>query len=80
MYGRKANGELKQAELEEARLGFIQFLRRKNFSPQFIASHGDDLFRDRSARIQPQGRRGRGDRQPRGLAHHLRLAADQEPA
>ena len=44
MYGRKANGELKQAELEEARLGFIQFLRRKNFSPQFIASHGDDLF------------------------------------
>ncbi|HET7510585.1 MAG TPA: hypothetical protein VFJ65_10095, partial [Solirubrobacterales bacterium] len=44
MYGRKANSELKQAELEEARLGFIQFLRRKRFSPQFIASHGDDLF------------------------------------
>lgn len=44
MYGRKANGELKQSELEEARLGFIQFLRRKRFSPQFIASHGDDLF------------------------------------
>lgn len=44
MYGRKANSELKQAQLEEARLGFIQFLRRKHFSPQFIASHGDDLF------------------------------------
>ena len=45
MYGRKANGELKkQSELEEARLGFIQFLRRKRVSPQFIASHGDDLF------------------------------------
>jgi RNA polymerase sigma factor (sigma-70 family) len=44
MYGRKVNGELRQAELEEARLGFIQFLRRKRFSPQFIASHGDDLF------------------------------------
>jgi len=44
MYGRKANGELKQSELEEARRGFIQFLRRKRFSPQFIASHGDDLF------------------------------------
>jgi RNA polymerase sigma factor (sigma-70 family) len=42
--GRKANGELRRAELEEARLGFIQFLRRKRFSPQFIASHGDDLF------------------------------------
>jgi RNA polymerase sigma factor (sigma-70 family) len=44
MYGRKRNGDLGQAELEEARLGFIQFLRRKRFSPQFIASHGDDLF------------------------------------
>ncbi len=44
MYGRKANSEFKQSELEEARLGFIQFLRRKRFSPQFIASHGDDLF------------------------------------
>jgi hypothetical protein len=44
MYGRKANSELKQSELEEARRGFIQFLRRKRFSPQFITSHGDDLF------------------------------------
>lgn len=44
MYGRKANSELKQSELEEAQRGFIQFLRRKRFSPQFIASHGDDLF------------------------------------
>jgi RNA polymerase sigma factor (sigma-70 family) len=44
MYGRKRKGDLGQAELEEARLGFIQFLRRKRFSPQFIASHGDDLF------------------------------------
>lgn len=44
MYGRKANSELNQSQLEEARLGFIQFLRRKRFSPQFIASHGDDLF------------------------------------
>lgn len=44
MYGRKAKSELKQSELEEAQRGFIQFLRRKRFSPQFIASHGDDLF------------------------------------
>lgn len=44
MYGRKTNGELRQAELEEARLGFIQLLRRKRFSSQFIASHGDELF------------------------------------
>jgi RNA polymerase sigma factor (sigma-70 family) len=44
MYGRKINGELRKAELEQARLGFIHFLRRKRFSAQFIASHGDDLF------------------------------------
>jgi RNA polymerase sigma factor (sigma-70 family) len=44
MYGRKVNGELRKVELDEARRGFIQFLRRKRFSPQFIASHGDDLF------------------------------------
>jgi RNA polymerase sigma factor (sigma-70 family) len=35
---------MKGSELEEARLGFIQYLRRKHFSPQFIAQHGDDLF------------------------------------
>jgi RNA polymerase sigma factor (sigma-70 family) len=44
MYGRKVKGGLSQAELEEARLGFIQYLRRKRFSPQFIAAHGEDLF------------------------------------
>jgi RNA polymerase sigma factor (sigma-70 family) len=44
MYGRKANGDLKQSQLEEAQLGFVQFLRRKRFSPQFIESHGEDLF------------------------------------
>ncbi|HEX6689405.1 MAG TPA: sigma factor-like helix-turn-helix DNA-binding protein [Solirubrobacterales bacterium] len=35
---------MKPAELEEARLGFTQYLRRKGFSPQFIAQNGDDLF------------------------------------
>ncbi|MGN6258340.1 MAG: RNA polymerase sigma factor [Solirubrobacterales bacterium] len=35
---------MKGSELEEARLGFIQYLRRKHFSPQFISQHGDDLF------------------------------------
>jgi RNA polymerase sigma factor (sigma-70 family) len=44
MYGRKAGSELERTELEEARLGFIHYLRRKRFSPQFIASHGEDLF------------------------------------
>jgi len=44
MYGRKANGELKASQLEQARLGFAQFLRRKRFSPHFIESHGEDLF------------------------------------
>src|SRR5262245_19544985 len=44
MYGRKLKRELSTSELDEARLGFIQYLRRKRFSPQFIAQHGDDLF------------------------------------
>ncbi|HET8861839.1 MAG TPA: sigma-70 family RNA polymerase sigma factor [Solirubrobacterales bacterium] len=35
---------MKPAELEEARLGFTQYLRRKGFSPQFITQNGDDLF------------------------------------
>jgi RNA polymerase sigma factor (sigma-70 family) len=44
MYGRKLKRELSTSELDGARLGFIQYLRRKRFSPQFIAQHGDDLF------------------------------------
>jgi RNA polymerase sigma factor (sigma-70 family) len=44
MYGRKPKRELSTSELDEARLGFIQYLRRKRFSPQFIAQHGEDLF------------------------------------
>jgi hypothetical protein len=44
MHRRRQNGELRQSELEEARLGFLQFLRRKRFSPHFIESHGEDLF------------------------------------
>ncbi len=31
-------------ELEQARLGFNQYLRRKGFSPQFIDRNGDELF------------------------------------
>lgn len=44
MYGRKLKRELSTSELDEARLGFIQYLRRKRFSSQFIAQHGEDLF------------------------------------
>ncbi len=45
MYGRRANDEgLSQTELEAARLGFSQLLRRKRFSPQFISRHADELF------------------------------------
>lgn len=44
MYRSRVNDGLSQSELDAARLGFIQLLRRKRFSPQFIASHGDDLF------------------------------------
>lgn len=44
MYRSGTPHELRPAELEEARLGFNQYLRRKHFSPQFIARHGEDLF------------------------------------
>lgn len=44
MYRSGTPHELRPEELEEARLGFNQYLRRKHFSPQFIARHGDDLF------------------------------------
>lgn len=40
----KVNGELSQAQLEAARLGFIKYLRRKRFSPHFIDNHAEDLF------------------------------------
>lgn len=36
--------DMEPAELEDARLGFNQYLRRKRFSPQFIARHGEELF------------------------------------
>jgi RNA polymerase sigma factor (sigma-70 family) len=36
--------EMKPAELEEARLGFNQYLRRKGYSPQFIERHGEELL------------------------------------
>ncbi|HVQ59566.1 MAG TPA: sigma-70 family RNA polymerase sigma factor [Solirubrobacterales bacterium] len=44
MYGPKTGEELDQGEFEAARLGFKQLLRCKRMSPQFIESHGDDLF------------------------------------
>jgi DNA-directed RNA polymerase specialized sigma24 family protein len=44
MYRNGANEELSRAELEAARLGFLGYLRRKRFSPQFIARHAEDLF------------------------------------
>lgn len=44
MYRSGTPHELRPSELEEARLGFNQYLRRKHFSPQFIARHGEDLF------------------------------------
>ncbi len=45
MYGKRTNDDgLSQAELEAARLGFSQYLRRKRFSPQFISRHAEELF------------------------------------
>ncbi len=44
MFKSTVQAELSQAELDGARLGFSQLLRRKRFSPQFIANHRDDLL------------------------------------
>jgi RNA polymerase sigma factor (sigma-70 family) len=44
MYRSGSPREMKPAELEQARLGFNQYLRRKRFSPQFVARHGEELF------------------------------------
>ncbi len=38
------NGELTQRELDAARLGFVQLLRCKRFSPHFIDTNAEDLF------------------------------------
>ncbi len=44
MFRSTVQAELSKAELDGARLGFSQLLRRKRFSPQFIANHRDDLL------------------------------------
>ena len=44
MYGRSIRTELSQPQLDAARLGFAQMLRRKRFSSQFIARHCEDLL------------------------------------
>jgi len=44
MYRSAVHDQLSQVELDGARLGFSQLLRRKRFSPQFISNHRDDLL------------------------------------
>ncbi len=44
MFKSTVQAELSKAELDGARLGFSRLLRRKRFSPQFIANHRDDLL------------------------------------
>jgi RNA polymerase sigma factor (sigma-70 family) len=44
MYRSRVNEGLSRSQLDAARLGFNQYLRRKHFSPQFIANHSDELL------------------------------------
>jgi RNA polymerase sigma factor (sigma-70 family) len=45
MYGSAdPQGSLSRSEFDAARLGFLQLLRRKRMSPQFIERHAEDLF------------------------------------
>src|SRR5262245_49887454 len=44
MYGKSENQGLSRSQFDSARLGFLQWLRRKRMSPQFIDRHAEDLF------------------------------------
>jgi RNA polymerase sigma factor (sigma-70 family) len=70
MYGTAVREELSAEELEAARLGFRQMLRRKRISSRFIEAHGDDLLA--RARFEYSRAVGRGDeiRSPAGWIIH----------
>lgn len=44
LYWKRSQEGLSRADLEAARLGFLGYLRRKGFSPQFIDQHAEDLI------------------------------------
>lgn len=44
MYGKAEKQDLSRSQLDSARLGFYQLLRRRHMSPQFIDRHGEELF------------------------------------
>ncbi len=70
VYGTAVQDELSAEELEAARLGFRQMLRRKRISSRFIEAHGDDLLA--RARFEYSRAVGRGDeiRSPAGWIIH----------
>lgn len=65
----KSNGhpELSRADFEAARLGFLRYLRRKRFSPQFIENHADDLFSTAAVEYTRKVREGAVVKNPVGF-------------
>jgi RNA polymerase sigma factor (sigma-70 family) len=70
VYGAATRDEPSAEELEAARLGFRQMLRRKRFSARFIENHAEELLA--RARFEYSRAVGRGDeiRKPAGWIIH----------
>jgi len=66
MYFKPVEAELSKRELEAARLGFKQLLRRKRFSPRFIEQHGDDLLGTATLEYSRKVDEGAGIENPTG--------------
>ena len=70
MYGTAIADEPSAEDLEAARLGFRQMLRRKRFSGHFIESHCDELLARASFEYSRAVRRGDEIRSPAGWIIH----------
>ena len=70
MYGTAVRDEPTAAELEAARLGFAQMLRRKRFSARFIEAHAEDLLARARFEYSRAIARGEEIRSPAGWLIH----------
>lgn len=70
VYGTAIAEELSTEELEAARLGFRQMLRRKRFSAHFIEAHGEELLARARFEYSRAVRRGDQIRKPAGWIIH----------
>jgi RNA polymerase sigma factor (sigma-70 family) len=66
MFRKAVNDGLSGAELEAARLGFNQLLRRRRFSAQWIARHGEEVFGQAALEYSRKLAEGTGIENPPG--------------